>query len=86
MGFIINRKKKPHSFYNLRNNIYNQRVDNNLSKQFKEVHNPIEKTEYINDTITDEQGLDKAYDHGDYYIHGSVLYIAGSITKKGLVR
>ena len=47
MEFYLNRKKKSHSFYNLRNNMYNQKVDNNLTKQFKDVHKPLERTEYI---------------------------------------
>ena len=39
-------------------------------------------TSYITDTITDAQGLENAYSHGDYYIHGSTMYIAGSHTGK----
>ena len=67
-------KKKHHSFDNIRPNIYNQRVDNNITKQFKQLHN----NEYITDKITDAQGLERAYADGDYYIHGSDMYIAGS--------
>ena len=35
-------------------------------------------TSYITDTITDAQGLEHAYSHGDYHIHGNSIYIAGS--------
>ena len=34
------------------------------------------------DTITDSEGLRKAYDHGDYYTHGKTMYIAGSHTQR----
>ena len=83
MNFNLNRKRKHNSF-NLRNYIYNQRVDNDVTKQFREIHNtiqnPINNTEYITDEITDAQGLERAYQHGDYYIHGDTMYIAGSHT------
>ena len=46
MDFNLNRQKNS---FNLRNNIQNQRVDNNVTKQFKEIHNttqnPIKNTE-----------------------------------------
>ena len=82
MNYYSDRKRKRNSL-NLRNNIYTQRVDNNLTKQFKEIHNPMENnpiknTEYITDEITDAQGLERAYQQGDYYIHGDTMYIAGS--------
>ena len=32
----------------------------------------------MTDEITDAQGLERAYQHGDYYIHGNTMYIAGS--------
>ena len=38
----------------------------------------MQHTEYITDEITDAQGLERAYQHGDYYIHGDTLYIADS--------
>ena len=69
-------------------NIYNQRVDNNVTQQFKEIHNSVKNeptkvdTSYITDTITDAEGLERAYSHCDYYIHGSAMYIAGSHTMK----
>jgi hypothetical protein len=80
--YYLNRKKKKNSFNNIRPNIYNQRVDNNVTKQFREIHSQKENNEYITDTITDAQGLERAYQHGDYYIHGDTMYIAGSHTAK----
>ena len=56
----MNRKRKR-NYFNLGNNIYNQRVDNNVTKQFREIHNPIQNTDYITDEITDAQGLERAY-------------------------
>ena len=41
MNFYSDRKKKRNSL-NLRNNIYTQRVDNNVTKQFREIHNPMQ--------------------------------------------
>ena len=70
--------KKNNSYDNIRPNIYNQRVDHNITKQFKQLHN----NEYITDKITDAQGLERAYAAGDYYIHGNTMYIAGSHTAK----
>ena len=32
--------------------------------------------------ITDAEGLSKAYRHGDYYIHGKTMFIAGSHTTR----
>ena len=75
----MNRKKNKN---NIRPNIYNQRVDNNVTKQFRNMHNSSKKTEYITDEITDVQGLERAYQHGDYYLHGDTMYIAGSHTAK----
>ena len=77
MNYYSDRKRKRNSL-NLGNNIYTQRVDNNMTKQFKEIHNFITNTEYITNSITNAQGLEKAYKHGDYYIHGNTMYIAGS--------
>ena len=65
MNFYSDRKKKRKSF-DLGNNIYIQRVDNNVTKQFREIHNtnqnnPIKNTENNKDEITDAQGLGRAY-------------------------
>ena len=38
MNYYWNRKGNRNSF-NLRNNIYNERVDNNVTKQFRKTHN-----------------------------------------------
>ena len=81
MNFNLNRKRE-HDSVNLRNNIYNQRVDNNVTKQFRGIHNPIQNTEYITNEITVAQGLERAYADGNYYTHGDTMYIAGSHTTK----
>ena len=86
MNYYSDRTKKRNSF-NLRNDIYIPRVDNNVTKQFGEIHNsiqnnPIKNTEYTTYEITDAQGSERAYQHGDYYIHGNTMYIAGSHTAK----
>ena len=53
---------------------------NNLINEFKQVHSPIK--EYVYNKISEAEGLEKAYAHGDYFIHGKTMYIAGSHTKK----
>ena len=50
----------------------------NLINQFKEVHAPIK--EYVYNKISEAEGLERAYAHGDYFIHGNTLYVAGSHT------
>ena len=82
MNFNSNRTRKHNSF-NLRDNTYDQRVDINVTKQFREIHNPIQNTEHITDEITDAQGLERAYADGNYYIHGDTMYIAGSHNLQG---
>jgi hypothetical protein len=34
------------------------------------------------DQITDSEGLQRAYKHGDYYVHGRTMLIAGSHTAR----
>jgi pimeloyl-ACP methyl ester carboxylesterase len=41
-----------------------------------------EKPTFKYDQITDSEGLKRAYDHGDYYIHGKTMFIAGSHTAR----
>ena len=79
MDYYLNRKKNKN---NIRPNIYNQRVDNNVTKQFRNMHNSSKNTEYNTDEITDAQGLERAYQHGDYYLHGDTMYITGSHTAR----
>ena len=80
MNYYLNRKSKNNSF-DLRNNIYNQRVDNNETRQFREIHNPIKNTEHITYEITDAQGLERAYADGNYYIHGDTKDWYDDMTK-----
>lgn len=87
-SYYLHRKKKNNSFNNIIStapfvtNIYNKRVDNNVTKQFRNIHNSLNNNEYITDVITDADGLERAYKQGDYYIHGNTMYIAGSHTTK----
>ena len=78
------RLREQSPYLALRENVYNQRVDNQLTNKFREIHKSynITDTEYFTDTITDSEGLERAYSHGDYHIHGSTMYIAGSHTAK----
>ena len=50
MDYYLDRKNKKDSF-KLRNNIYNQKVDNNVTKQFREIHEsenrPSKATNYV---------------------------------------
>ena len=38
--------------------------------------------ELVYGSITDAEGLSKAYKHGDYYVHGKTMFIAGSHTTR----
>ena len=40
------------------------------------------KPEFKYETMSDSDGLRKAYENGDYYIHGKTLCIAGSHTAR----
>ena len=77
MNYYLNRKRKK-NWFSLRNSVYNQRVDNNVTKQFREIHDSIKNTDYITDEITDAQGLERSYADGNYYIHGNVIHTTGS--------
>ena len=50
--------------------------DNDQFQEFQE--EPEVKQEFIKETITDTQGLDRAYENRNYYIHGNTLFIAGT--------
>ena len=41
-----------------------------------------DRVEYVRDQITDSDGLQRAYERGDTYVHGNTMYIAGSHTGK----
>ena len=82
---LINLKNKKKnnllnftSYYTQSRNFNEKR--NNLINEFKEAHSP--SKEYVYNTITDAEGLEKAYSLGDYLIHGKTMYIAGSHTEK----
>ena len=82
---LINLKNKKKnnllnftSYYTQSRNFNEKR--NNLINEFKEAHSPTK--DYVYNTITDAEGLEKAYSLGDYVIHGKTMYIAGSHTEK----
>ena len=82
---LINLKNKKKnnllnftSYYTQSRNFNEKR--NNLINEFKQVHSPIK--EYVYNKISEAEGLEKAYAHGDYFIHGKTMYIAGSHTAK----
>ena len=82
---LINLKNKKKnnllnftSYYTQSRNFNEKR--NNLINEFKQVHSPIK--EYVYNKISEAEGLEKAYAHGDYFIHGKTMYIAGSHTTK----
>ena len=43
---------------------------------------PKVKTTMLVNTITNTEGLNRAYHQGDFYVHGNTLYIAGSHTAR----
>lgn len=73
-AFISNPADKPNNKLFIKPNILDEFKLNNS----KQKNNTIYKTYHKIDTITDSQGLNRAYDNGDYYIHGNTLYIAGT--------
>ena len=40
------------------------------------------KPKLVYGEITDAEGISKAYKHGDYYVHGKAMFIAGSHTTR----
>ena len=64
---------------NLRTNIYNIRVTNNVTKQFEEVHGSDVKPVSNQHHMSDEEGLPRAYySPNRYYHHRNKLFIAGT--------
>ena len=71
------REQSP--FLATRKNIYNQRVDNNVAKQFNKIHGNEIKPISHQTHMSDEEGLKKAYDSPNrYYQHRNKLFVAGS--------
>ena len=81
------RKKDKHNntYYNLRDNIYNKiikiRRANNLTDQFKQIHDVDYSFPSLNKTpLSDEEGLNRAYDSPNrFYHYRNKLFIAGNI-------
>jgi hypothetical protein len=75
MDYHAIKKKRRNSFDNIRPNIYAKRVDNNVTKQFKEIHDTIPN----NTHMSDEEGLKLAYDSPNrFYHHRNKLFVAGT--------
>jgi len=71
---------------NLRTNIYNKRVSNNVAKQFEEVHGRYFKPVLNQNQISGEEGLNRAYDSPNrYYHHRNKLFIAGTTDPQDFV-
>ena len=79
-------------YYNLRDNIYNQRIEirragtalpsaNKLTGQFKQIHDVDYSFPALNKTpLSDEEGLNRAYDSPNrFYHYRNKLFIAGNI-------
>ena len=82
----IKNKKKTNllnftNYYTQTRNFNEQR--NTLINEFKEVHSPIKG--YVYNKISEAEGLEKAYAHGDYFVHGKTMYVAGSHTQQDWV-
>ena len=51
-------------------------------ERFANQYHPYQRESSLKfDEITDAVGLRRAYDQGDYYVHGKTMFIAGSHTK-----
>ena len=58
-----------------------QTPDEGFDNQFHHYqHEPKPILKY--DQITDSEGLRRAYEHGDFYVHGKTMFIAGSHTAR----
>ena len=80
---VDKRKKDKHNnaYYNLRDNIYNKRIENKLTDQFKQIHDVDHSFPALNKTpLSDEEGLTRAYNSPNrFYQHRNKLFVAGSI-------
>ena len=56
------RLREQSPFLSTRKNIYNQRVDNNVTQQFNKIHGNEIKPVSHQTHMSDEEGLKKAYD------------------------
>ena len=60
-------------------NIKKRKNNTTFGNQFHSYQH-VEKPTLKNNQITDSEGLRRAYEHGDYYVHGRTMFIAGSHT------
>ena len=79
MDFNLYRKKKRGSFENRRPNIYDRRVTNNVTQQFKDIHGEEFSTLPSSTQMSDEAGLRLAYKSPNrFYHHRNKLFVAGT--------
>ena len=80
---VDKRKKDKHNnvYYNLRDNIYNKRIKDKFTDQFKQIHDVDYSFPALNKTpLSDEEGLNRAYDSPNrFYHYRNKLFIAGNI-------
>ena len=65
MDYPLIKKRKHRPFDNTRPNIYTHRVENNVTKQFNDIHHTIPN----NTHMSDEEGLKLAYDSSNRFCH-----------------
>ena len=70
---------KPNDIFHTK---FNRRQRVNRLQMFDNIQKDVKPIETYTTTITDAEGLRRAYKHGDYFINGDTMYIAGSHTMK----
>ncbi len=71
------RKYGPQPF----KRVYHSQPNESFDNQFHPYQNTAEPNLRL-DGITDSEGLRRAYEQGDFYVHGKTMFIAGSHTQR----
>ena len=74
----INKKRNYPTTWDKAYHIYPSESFDNQFHGYQHTPRPILKY----DRITDSEGLRRAYDQGDFYVHGKTMFIAGSHTHR----
>ena len=74
----INKKRNYPTTWDKAYHIYPSESFDNQFHGYQHTPKPILKY----DRITDSEGLRRAYDQGDFYVHGKTMFIAGSHTHR----
>ena len=77
MKSIAKKRKHPTTFSRAYHSYPSESFDNQFHG-YQHTPKPILKY----DAITDSEGLRRAYEQGDYYVHGRTMFIAGSHTAR----